>query len=196
MIKIHILIEGYAHPGDGDSFVASPTTALIEVGGQKILFDPGANADLLKTALQKAHVDSKDISFIYLSHYHPDHFLNLKLFPHLDVYDGEMIWSNDNEGFHKGSLGFEGIEILKTPGHSPEHTSLLIDTDEGKVCLAQDVFWWEDGKQKSDNKDDLLSLVDPYATDTEALRKSRELVLEKADWIIPGHGKKFKNPTK
>lgn len=196
MAKIHILIEGYAHPGEGNTFVASSTAALIEIGSKKILFDPGTNADLLLTALQKIHVNSKDISFIYLSHYHPDHFLNIRLFPDLDIYDGELMWSNDKEDFHKGNFGVGDIEILKTPGHSPEHTSLLITTEEGKVCLAQDVFWWEDGKQKSDNKDDLLSLVDPYATDTEALRKSRELVLEKADWIIPGHGKKFKNPTK
>lgn len=77
MNKIHILIEGYAHPGGGDIFIASPTTSLIEAENKKILVDPGANADLLMTALRKINVN-KNISFIYLSHYHPDHFLNLK----------------------------------------------------------------------------------------------------------------------
>lgn len=37
-----------------------------------------------------------------------------------------------------------------------------------------------------------MNLIDPFANDNEALKKSRKLVLEKADWIIPGHGKKFK----
>lgn len=196
MNKIHILIEGYAHPGNNDTYVASPSTVLIDTGEKKILVDPGANATLLQEKLKELSLEEKDIDFIYLSHYHPDHFLNIKLFPNLPVYDGEMIWSGDLEEFHSGNLGIDGIEILKTPGHSPEHTSLLVDTDEGKVCIAQDVFWWEDGKQKSDTEKDLLELVDPFVSDEEALKKSRKLVLEKADWIIPGHGKKFINPLR
>lgn len=197
MNKIHVLVEGYAHEGENGTYVASPTAYLIETSdGRKILVDPGANKQKLLDALESLQVKPEDMSFIYLTHYHPDHFLNLKLFPNLDVYDGDIHWSDDTEEFYQGNLGIDGIEILKTPGHSGEHTSLLVDTEEGKVCLAQDVFWWEDGKQKSDTEEDLLDLEDPYATDTEALKTSRKLVLEKADWIIPGHGKKFRNPTK
>ena len=195
MNKVRILVEGYAHPGKDCGYVASPTICLVETKDKKILVDPGANKEILVKALKKVGVNkSRDISFIYLSHYHPDHFLNLKLFPNLDVYDGELIWSGDREYEHDGDLGIEGVEILPTPGHSPEHTSLLIDTKEGKVCIAQDVFWWEDGKQKSDNLADLLKLKDPFVTDEKALKKSRKLVLSKSDWIIPGHGKMFKNP--
>ncbi len=196
MNKIHILVEGYAHSGENDTYVASPSSYLIETPDKKILVDPGANREKLVLGLAKLDVSSEDISFIYLTHYHPDHFLNIKLFPKLDIVDGDIVWSDDMETFHQGNLGINGIEILKTPGHAPEHTSLLIDTDEGKVCIAQDVFWWEDGKQKSDNEEDLLNLKDPFATDREAQIESRKLVLEKADWIIPGHGKKFKNPLK
>jgi len=193
--KINILVEGYAHEGENGTYVASPTSYLVEAGDKKILVDPGTSKQKLLDALEALHVKAEDISFIYLSHYHPDHFLNIKLFPDLDVYDGDIHWSDDKEEFHQGNLGIEGIEILKTPGHSPEHTSLLIDTEEGKVCIAQDVFWWEDGKQKSDSEEDLLKLEDLFATDKEALFNSRKLVLEKAEWIIPGHGRKFKNPT-
>lgn len=196
MNKVHILVEGYAHPGESETYVASPSTCLVEAENKKILVDPGANKEKLFEGLKGLNLTASDIDFLYLSHYHSDHFLNLKLFPNLDVYDGEMIWSDDKEYFHHGNLNIEGVEILKTPGHSPEHTSLLVSTDEGKVCIAQDVFWWEDGKQKSDTVDDLINLVDPFMTDKEALVQSRKLVLEKADWIIPGHGKKFRNPTK
>lgn len=196
MNKIYIIIEGYAHAGKNGTYVASPSTCLIDTGDKKILVDPGANEKKLLYALKEIQVLRSDISFVYLSHYHPDHFLNLKLFLGIDVYDGEMIWSDDREMFHKGNLNIDGIEILKTPGHSDEHTSLLVETDEGKVCIAQDVFWWEDGKQKSGSVKDLLSLKDPFANDIKALRKSRKLVLEKADWIVPGHGKKFRCPEK
>jgi glyoxylase-like metal-dependent hydrolase (beta-lactamase superfamily II) len=196
MNKIHVLVEGYAHPGENGSYIASPSSYLIETSDKKILVDPGTNKEKLLEALNNLGVKNEDLSFIYLTHYHPDHFLNIKLFPELNIVDGDIIWSGDNEEFHKGNIGAEGIEILKTPGHSPEHTSLLVDTDEGKVCIAQDVFWWEDGKQKSDNEEDLLNLEDPFATDREAQINSRKLILEKADWIIPGHGKKFKNPLR
>ena len=40
--------------------------------------------------------------------------------------------------------------------------------------------------------DELLNLEDPFANDKEVLLNSRKLVLEKADFIIPGHGKIFK----
>ena len=104
-----------------------------------------------------------------------------------------MIWSKDKEIFHKGKVFGTEISILKTPGHSPEHSSLVVKTKEyGIVCIAQDVFWWEDGKQKSDRLRDLLSLKDPFVTDQKALKESRKKVLEIADYIIPGHGDMFK----
>jgi glyoxylase-like metal-dependent hydrolase (beta-lactamase superfamily II) len=196
MDKIHILIEGYAYPKEDGSFVASPTTTLIETDGKKILVDPGTNKDKLLEALESLKLEPQNIDFIYLTHYHPDHFLNIRLFPDKHIYDGGVFWKGDEEYFHKGVIPGTHIEILPTPGHSPEHTSLLVNTDDGIVCIAQDVFWWEDGKQKSDSEEELLQLQDPFATDQEAQIASRKLVLEKADWIVPGHGKKFRNPRK
>lgn len=64
------------------------------------------------------------------------------------------------------------------------------------MCIAQDVFWWEDGKQETDSVQKLLDLQDPFASDPEALQQSRKLVLDLADWIIPGHGVMFRNPGK
>lgn len=195
MNKITILIEGYAKQGDNDAYLASPTTTLVETNDKTILVDPGANSKLLRDALNKHSIKESDIDFIFLSHYHPDHFLNLKLFPNLDVVDGTMIWSGDKEFEHGGKIA-KGVEVIATPGHAPEQASLLVETDEGIVCIAQDVFWWEDGKQKSEAVEELMSLVDPFVSDATALETSRKLVLEKADWIIPGHGKKFRNPSK
>ncbi len=191
MNKVKVLIEGYARPNEDSSYTASPTTALVESNGVKFLVDPGTNGEKLQEALKENNISEKDLSFIYLTHWHPDHFSNIKLFPTLDVYDGEICWKGDQEIFHQAKLPGVDVEILKTPGHSSEHTSLLVKTDEGNVCIAADVFWWEDGKQKSDKREDLLSLEDPFATDKDALISSRILVLDKAEFIIPGHGKMF-----
>lgn len=196
MNTVHILIEGYAHAGENNSYVASPTSVLIETPEKKILVDPGTHPDKLLSALKRHNLQPHDIDMIFLSHYHPDHFLNIRMFPQVGIYDQTTHWHNDEEHFYEGTLPDTDIEILPTPGHSPEHTSLLVHTEEGIVCIAQDVFWWEDGKQASETEKDLLELVDPFVNDQAALFASRKRVLEKADWIIPGHGKKFKNPLR
>ena len=60
-----------------------------------------------------------------------------------------------------------------------------------KVVLAGDVFWWADGEEQlvDINKEDDAH---PAELDMKALIKSRRVLLEKADYIIPGHGKMFK----
>lgn len=194
MNKVKVLTEGYAHPNPDGSYTANPTCSLVESNGVKFVVDPGTNTKKLLQSLKRENLSEKDLSFIYLSHYHPDHLLNIRLFPDLDVYDGEICWKGDLETFHKRLLpGTKDIEILKTPGHSPENTSLLVKTAEGNVCICSDVFWWEDGKQKTDNLQELLNLEDPFASDQQALLESRKLVLASADLIIPGHGKMFKS---
>lgn len=192
MNKVKVLVEGYAHPNADGTYTASPTCTLVESNGKKFLIDPGTNVEKLLKALKAENLTEKDLSFIYLSHYHPDHLLNIRLFPSLDVYDGEICWRGDLEIFHERQLPGVDAEILKTPGHATENTSLLVKTNTGIICIGSDVFWWEDGKQRSDNIDDLLNLEDPFANDKETLLLSRKLVLDKADWVIPGHGRMFK----
>lgn len=38
--------------------------------------------------------------------------------------------------------------------------------------------------------------VDPLAWNQGEIEKHRKKILEIADWIVPGHGKMFKNPKK
>jgi len=75
----------------------------------------------------------------------------------------------------------ENIRIVKTPGHDSTSLTFFIKTESGIVAICGDVFWKEDFPEE-----------DAYAQDMHELRKSRKLVLENADWVIPGHGKMFK----
>lgn len=191
MAEVKILVEGYAKSTGGGEFKASPTTVLIKDSRKLILVDPGASKKKLLDALKREGLRSKDIDLIFLTHYHPDHVLNIRLFPDKDILDGGTIYRDDEEISISGRIPGTKIKIIPTPGHSFEHVSLLVETDKGKVCIAGDLWWWEDGKQKDDSRY-LLKTKDMFAKDTKALLKSRKNILKRADWIIPGHGKMFK----
>jgi glyoxylase-like metal-dependent hydrolase (beta-lactamase superfamily II) len=108
-----------------------------------------------------------------------DHYRNIGMFPDAKALDYFGIWERDsvddwNEKFT------ENIEIIKTPGHDRTGITLLVKTDKGIVAVVGDVFWKKD-----------LPKDDSYASDKEKLKKSRELVLEKADFIVPGHGNMY-----
>lgn len=191
MTEIKLLIQGYARPTGNGAYKASPATVLIKDSEKLILVDPGANKKKLLDALEKESLRPKDISIIFLTHYHPDHILNIRLFPDTDIYDGNTIYRNDEEIEFSGKVPGTDILIIPTPGHAHEHASLLAKTVEGTVCIAGDLWWWpDDEKQKTDRKS-LLSLKDPYAKDKKALLNSRKKILSQADFIIPGHGKMF-----
>src|SRR3989344_8280375 len=111
MDKVHILVEGYAHPGKDGSYIASPSTVLIQTNDKNILVDPGA-VPFKKLEGALVGLKNESLSFIYLSHYHPDHFLNIKYFPNLEVYDGTTLWTSDKEIFYEKRIPDTDIEIL------------------------------------------------------------------------------------
>ncbi|MEM2121586.1 MAG: MBL fold metallo-hydrolase [Candidatus Woesearchaeota archaeon] len=49
-------------------------SALVELPNAKILFDTGQNYDVLLTNMINFDLNPKDINFIFLSHYHKDHY--------------------------------------------------------------------------------------------------------------------------
>ena len=97
------------------------------------------------------------------------------MFPNAKALDFFGVWDKDTVDDWDSNFS-DGIEIIKTPGHDRTGITLLVKTSEGIVAVVGDVFWKENFPKD-----------DPYASDKEKLKKSRELVLEKADFIVPGH---------
>ena len=192
MATIKVLIEGYAKQKE-NGFVASSTTCLITSGDKKVITDPGCNRERLLAALKAEGLNTDDIDFVFLSHCHVDHILLAGIFEKAKMvtFDSNLMYDNDLlTEFDKYVLG-EDIEIIETPGHVPEHLSLLVNTENGKVAVASDVIWWlDDEKQVFDiNQKDHMNAV---GMNMEDLIESRKKLLEAADYIIPGHGKMFK----
>ena len=66
-------------------------SALIELNnGRKMLFDTGANGEILLNNMKKLNIDPKDIQDVFISHYHWDHTSGLALF--LEENSNVKLW--------------------------------------------------------------------------------------------------------
>ncbi|NCU31408.1 MAG: MBL fold metallo-hydrolase [Candidatus Moranbacteria bacterium] len=197
MNKVKVLIEGYAKVYD-DFEDVSPSVVLIENEKQKIIIDPGFNREKLLKALEKESLKTEDITTVILTHNHMDHFPLVGMFEKAIILDNSDQYSQDGiiRRQSGGMLG-KGIELISTPGHDPFHCSVVVDTEDmGKVVISEDIFWWVDGEEPEKDLESLVNLEDPYVKDENALKESRKKILAIADWIIPGHGKMFRNLNK
>jgi glyoxylase-like metal-dependent hydrolase (beta-lactamase superfamily II) len=186
MPSLKVLVEGYAKEIE-HGWEANSTTTLIQNEGKYIIVDPGLDESVLEKALEGEGLEKGDIDCVFLTHYHLDHILNARLFRRAIIADGHCFYKRNRGKEHDGKLFGENIEIMHTPGHTPEHSSLIFSTTEATYAVAGDLIWWhlENGRAA-------LNLPDPFACDVDALIKSRKNILQKADFIIPGHGRMFK----
>ncbi|OGZ26780.1 MAG: hypothetical protein A2365_01755 [Candidatus Nealsonbacteria bacterium RIFOXYB1_FULL_40_15] len=193
MAKTKILVKGYAKEIDGEEH-ASSTATLIQENGLNIIVDPGMDRKALLEGMSKEGLATGDINFVVLTHTHLDHCLLAGIFENAKVLDNSDIFSFDGRiGEHDGRIPGTDIEIVGTPGHDQFHCSVLANTEDlGKVVIAGDIFWWSDDEEQKTDRESLINHEDPYVKDEEALKESRNKILDIADYIIPGHGEMFK----
>jgi glyoxylase-like metal-dependent hydrolase (beta-lactamase superfamily II) len=198
MNTVTVLIEGYVKaiegrqliPGvsaDGARHVAG-TIVLIRGDNVIIVADPGMVTDraLIVDALAHEGIAPHEVTHVFVSHHHPDHTVNVALFPNAEVVDFWAVYKGDLWRDHADGYAIApGITVLRTPGHTEEDASLVVETAEGTYVLTH--LWW---------LDDMTPETDPIAWKQEALDASRAKVVAIADWIIPGHGRAFRNPRK
>ena len=196
--KVTVLTEGYVQaiegrqliPGttpDGARRVAS-TVVLIQGANAIVVADPGMVTDrgLIVDPLTNAGVSPQEVTHIFISHHHPDHTVNIALFPNAEVIDYWSRYKGDVWRDHADNHEIApGITVLRTPGHTKEDASLVVEAADGTYVFTH--CWWYP---------DLTPDKDPTAWDQAKLDESRQKLLTRADWIVPGHGKMVKNPRK
>jgi glyoxylase-like metal-dependent hydrolase (beta-lactamase superfamily II) len=192
MSEVRVLIEGYAKEVDGVEYACSSVT-LVRTGQSCILVDTGSNRELLLEALRKEGLRPGDIGIVVLTHTHLDHCMLVGMFENAVILDGDSIYSFDGRiSGHDGRVPGTDMEIVPTPGHDQFHCAVLADTDEyGMVAISADVFWWHDSEERRTDETGLLEREDPYVKDAASLLASRKMILDRADFIVPGHGKPF-----
>jgi glyoxylase-like metal-dependent hydrolase (beta-lactamase superfamily II) len=164
------------------------TVTLIRDGSSVVVVDPGmvASRGVILDPLARLGFAPEDVTDIVLGHHHPDHTMNIALFPNAKVHDFMATYVADEWIDHEGDFAVtESVRLLPTPGHSDEDVSTLVTTETGLVVLTH--LWWSSAGP----------LEDPFASSAEQLRASRETVVAlEPSLIIPGHGAPFEvGPT-
>ena len=179
MASVHLLHAGYA-----DDRVGSSIT-LIRDGDTLIVADPGmvASRSRILDPLAALGVSPDAVTHVFLSHHHPDHTINIALFPNAEVVDfwaryRDDLWlDHDGDGYQIGP----NTQLWLTPGHSEEDITTVVQADDGVYAMTH--LWW--GADRTPE-------IDPFASDQAALERGRERVLAAADIVVPGHGGPFR----
>jgi glyoxylase-like metal-dependent hydrolase (beta-lactamase superfamily II) len=176
--RFDVLLAGSPGPN-----VAS-TCTLVRDGSVAAVVDPGLapSQEAILAPLRALGLDASDVTDVVISHHHPDHCLNVALFPRARVHDHWAIYDfagrwDDVEC--EGRVLTSSVQLIRTPGHTEEDLSTVVGTPEGVAVLTH--LWWTDA----------TPVEDPYAPDPAVLHASRERVLGFADVIVPGHGVPF-----
>jgi glyoxylase-like metal-dependent hydrolase (beta-lactamase superfamily II) len=175
------------HPGyvRDDGVSVGSSVSLATDGEAVIVVDPGMVADraaILEPLAARGFAPA-DVTHVVLTHHHPDHALNVALFPNAELIDAWARYRGDQWLDHGGD-GYRvspHTRILLTPGHTPQDLTFMIETADGVVACTH--AWWHADRTPE---------TDPLADDQAALEASRRRILAEADIVVPGHGGAFR----
>lgn len=178
---VELIHPGYARD---DGRVGS-SISLIRDGAAIVIADPGmvASHARILNPLEERGILPGDVTHVFLSHHHPDHTMNVALFPNASVvdfwarYEADLWLDHDGDGWQMT----DHSTLWLTPGHTEQDASLIVTADDGVYALTH--LWW---------RQDRTPDVDPVAPDQAVLEASRARVLAAADVVIPGHGEPFR----
>jgi N-acyl homoserine lactone hydrolase len=153
-----VLVEGEPWPG---------YLHVIEHPGGRILVDTGmidSTPELDEDWHPTIYPERipREVPLVINTHLHFDHCGGNRLFPGTPIYvqRRELEAAREPDYTIREWVEFDGatyveldgeaeiapgVRVLPTPGHTPGHQSVLVDTDEGLVVVAGDVAYrWED----------------------------------------------------
>ncbi|BES97660.1 unnamed protein product [Nesidiocoris tenuis] len=190
--EVRVLHEGYSRLVD-DVFEANCTCTLI-TGPYNIIVDtmtPWDGNYILKR-LKEFDLTPGDIQFVISTHGHSDHVGNNNLFLSARHIVGRCISYRTtyfDEPFSRGDeyvIDPESLRVISTPGHTLACVTVLVKTDEGLVAIAGDLF------EKLEDVYNEYVWLGAGSENPDLQRHNRAKIIQLADYIIPGHGPRFK----
>ena len=178
--RIDVLLVGSLTSTGGG--VASSCT-LVREGDRAIVVDPGmaeSQAAIL-SPLRALGLEAGDVTDVVISHHHPDHTINVGLFPNAAVHDfwatyRGTVWQDAEDDRRELT---PSVRLLLVPGHTAQDVATVVGTPDGVVVMTH--LWWT-AEGPAD---------DPVAEDPAGIHAGRARVLAIADRVIPGHGPAF-----
>ena len=163
----------------------------------------------LVAALASAGTRPEEITTVILTHLHYDHAGNNQLFPRARffVQREELRYALaptafDATSYFAPSLGItpdylgtrfelldgdagiaDGVRVIATPGHTPGHQSVVVETTGGRYCVAGDAVLWYENLEKRIPPGIHTSTIDCMA--------SLERIAREADQVLPSHDPKL-----
>lgn len=169
------------------------TSTLIETPqGARILVDPAVSGAALAQVLdERCGLRPEAVDYVYVTHRHGDHYVGMADLPRAvwlaapgDA--GEIrraLPQHAKRIFAAGAEIVTGIRVLPLPGHTPGLAGLLFASEDGMVAVAGDSVMTRDFFK--DRRGYYNS------ADFAASARSIDLLMEKADIVVPGHGNYF-----
>jgi glyoxylase-like metal-dependent hydrolase (beta-lactamase superfamily II) len=176
--QLDVVFDGY-----GTEAGVAGTVSVLRDADVVAIVDPGmvpTRAAILDP-LAALGIAPDDVTDVILSHHHPDHTVNIALFPEVTVHDHWATYHRD-QWTSRPAEGVQispGIKLLETPGHTPQDITTLVETDEGIAALTH--LWVYETSPGSGLDVDPALVVE-----------HRARVLDVASIIVPGHGPAFR----
>ncbi|WP_424359812.1 MBL fold metallo-hydrolase [Methanocella sp. MCL-LM] len=202
--------------GSTVTYIESDARILVDTGFdfENTLTDDNvkANKKRLTHALKAHGLKPSDIDILFITHWHLDHFGNVKMFKDSTIMTSEAAVSRvkiDVTGVKDGEQIADGVKVVHTPGHTADHASVVFKTDR----LRQSIQTSAGGRIVGIGEVTVAAAGDAiltpafYATDSiwtqnkdfssqDAAAASIGKLVDQADYIIPGHGDLFRNVKK
>ncbi len=206
MAKVETILQGFSLGTDQGNLAFCGVT-LIE-GTKRILVDVAHNGrrTLLLERLKERGLTPDDIDYIFLTHSHWDHMLNIDLFPNAKVlihpvereyiknplptdwattgYTSLILESTQLQEVSGGDEIDDGVSVIETPGHSKGSMALLVRSENGTLAISGDAL-----PNALSVKTGLPRIV---FWDEDAAKASIRKLLEAADAFYPGHDRPFR----
>ncbi|HEU0075557.1 MAG TPA: MBL fold metallo-hydrolase [Dehalococcoidia bacterium] len=206
MAKVETILQGFSLGTDQGNLAFCGVT-LIE-GTKRILVDVAHNGrrTLLLERLKQRGLTPDDIDYIFLTHSHWDHMLNIDLFPDAKVlihpvereyikdplptdwattgYTSLILESTQLQEVSGGEEVDDGVSVIETPGHSKGSMALLVRSDTGTLAVSGDAL-----PNALSVKTGLPRIV--FWDENEAKASIRKL-LDAANTFYPGHERPFR----
>ena len=178
-----VRIERVLCPNPGPYTGPGTNTWLVSDRGSVLILDPGPKIDIHQRAIEQQVGERQPVA-VLVTHSHEDHAPLANSLGRL--WDVSVFGSEPGPEFEpdvlveEGStipIGSEEIEVVSTPGHSPDHLCFRL----GRVLFSGDHIMGGSSVMVEDLTSYLASL--------------RKLGDREWDRIYPGHGSEIENPN-